>query len=73
MPRVSDAPDAPSSATELLEQLRAEHALLESRIESYNQRLYLSAREQLERKRLQKLKLLTKDRIRSFESPSSEE
>lgn len=53
---------------ELLARLRGEHALLESRIEAYNNRLYLSAREQMERKRLQKMKLLTKDRIHQLQS-----
>lgn len=56
-------------SAELLARLREEHALLEARIESYNGRLYLSAREQMERKRLQKMKLFTKDRIRALEDP----
>lgn len=48
-------------------QLRAEHSLLESQIEALNRRLWLSTREQMERKHLQKLKLATRDRIFTLE------
>ncbi len=53
---------------ELLRRLREEHADLEARIETFNQRLYLSSREQMERKRLQKMKLANKDRLSMLES-----
>lgn len=52
---------------ELLARLRQEHALLEVDLEAYNQRIYLGAREQMERKRLQKLKLMKKDMIQRLE------
>ena len=42
------------STEQLLLKLRQEHAMLEAELEGFNQRLYLGAREQMERKRLQK-------------------
>jgi len=41
--------------------------MLEADLEGFNQRLYLGAREQMERKRLQKLKLVKKDLIQRLE------
>ncbi|MCB9506085.1 MAG: DUF465 domain-containing protein [Myxococcales bacterium] len=65
----SEHEDAPAhDAAALLDRLRHEHALLEAQIEAFNRRLYLGAREQMERKRLQKMKLLAKDRISALES-----
>ena len=60
---------SPQSETteQLLSRLRQEHALLEADLEAYTQRLYLGAREQMERKRLQKLKLVKKDLIQRLE------
>ena len=55
---------APSS--EEVTRLRREHADLEARLDALNGRLYLSAEEELERRRLQKLKLLKKDRLLSL-------
>jgi hypothetical protein len=55
------------STEHLLVRLRQEHAMLEADLEAYNQRLYLGAREQMERKRLQKLKLVKKDLIQRLE------
>jgi len=49
--------------TEALKDLRTGHATLEARIEELNRALYLSCREQMEQKRLKKLKLATKDQI----------
>ncbi|MEW5911656.1 MAG: DUF465 domain-containing protein [Thermodesulfobacteriota bacterium] len=46
-----------------LARLWAEHLELEGRLEDMNSRLYLSPEEQVERKRLQKLKLAGRDRI----------
>lgn len=64
-PAESTSPGA--STSELLARLRQEHAMLEADLETYNARLYLSAREQMERKRLQKLKLVKKDLIQRLE------
>lgn len=52
---------------EALQRLRHEHELLEVQLEQLNRRLYLSTREQMERQRLKKLKLLTRDRIVALE------
>jgi hypothetical protein len=54
---------------ELIQQLREEHAMLEEQLEAYNRRVYLSAREQMERKRIKKIKLMTKDRIQTLVGP----
>lgn len=43
--------------------LRAVHRELKARLSELNTRLYLNPEEQVERKRLQKLKLATKDQI----------
>lgn len=60
--------DSPlGNATQRLLQLREQHALLEERIEGFNERIWLSDRERLERKRLQKLKLSIKDQIAALE------
>lgn len=52
-----------ASAEEELLTLQAQHQRLESRIEAFDQHRWLSEKEQTERKRLQKLKLATKDRM----------
>jgi hypothetical protein len=57
----------PESTESLLARLREEHALIETELESLNRRVYLSAREQMERKRLQKVKLATKDLVLRLE------
>ncbi len=67
MEKPSQSPGASETTQELLARLRQEHALLEADLEAYNQRLYLGAREQMERKRLQKLKLMKKDMIQRLE------
>jgi uncharacterized protein len=46
-----------------LGQLWREHLALEAQLESLSGRLYLTPEEQVERKRLQKLKLAGRDRI----------
>jgi hypothetical protein len=46
-----------------LRQLMKNHQEFEALLEDFNKRLYLSDQEQLERKRLQKLKLAGRDRI----------
>ena len=55
------------STEQLLLKLRQEHAMLEAELEGFNQRLYLGAHEQMERKRLQKMKLVKKDLIQRLE------
>lgn len=55
-----------SSSDEELSSLQEQHQRLESRIEAFDQHRWLSEKEQTERKRLQKLKLATKDRIVSL-------
>lgn len=54
------------STEEELLVLKEQHQRLESRIEAFDQHRWLSDKEQTERKRLQKLKLATKDRIVSL-------
>lgn len=51
-----------------LEMLRTEHRMLDEQIRVLDERVYLSPREQMQRKRLQKMKLLAKDRIRALEA-----
>ena len=46
--------------------LRREHADLERRLSVLSERLYLSPAEEMERRRLQKLKLQKKDRLLSL-------
>ena len=46
-----------------LRELEEKHALLAARVEAFDDRVWLSVEERSERKRLQKLKLATKDRI----------
>ena len=48
---------------EELRGLMGEHRVYETRLEEFNKRVYLSDQEQVERKRLQKLKLAGRDRI----------
>lgn len=55
-----------------LEQLRDEHMLLDQKIDALSARPYLSPTEQMQRKRLQKLKLATKDRIAALEATLGE-
>lgn len=51
---------------EELARLWHEHQLLEKQLDEMGQRLYLSSEEQMERKRLQKLKLAGRDRIETI-------
>jgi hypothetical protein len=51
---------------EELAKLWASHRQLDSQIEAMSERLYLTPEEQVERKRLQKLKLAGRDRIESI-------
>jgi len=49
-----------------LRQYYEEHVDLEQRLEVFQQKLYLTPEEELEKKRLQKLKLAGKDKIMSI-------
>ena len=40
-----------------------DHRKLETALEDFNKRIYLTAEEQIEKKKLQKMKLASKDRI----------
>ncbi|MBI3072948.1 MAG: YdcH family protein [Deltaproteobacteria bacterium] len=51
-----------------VDQLRAEHSDLERKLEELNAHIYLTPEEQIERKRIQKLKLLKKDQIQMLVS-----
>jgi hypothetical protein len=55
-----------AAADEELAKLWANHRQLDNEIESMSARLYLTPEEQVERKRLQKLKLAGRDRIESI-------
>jgi uncharacterized protein len=48
---------------EELKALYIEHQELKHRIEAFNSKLYLTPEDEMERKRLQKLKLASKDRM----------
>ena len=48
---------------EELRRLMGEHRDYEARLDEFNKRVYLNDQEQVERKRLQKLKLAGRDRI----------
>jgi uncharacterized protein len=48
---------------EELRRLMGEHRGYETRLDEFNKRVYLNDQEQVERKRLQKLKLAGRDRI----------
>ena len=48
---------------ETIQRLRQEHSELENQLSVLERRLYLTPDEQVERKRIQKLKLLKKDEI----------
>ena len=59
----SRASDAPIDIDAEITRLQSVHRELKARLSDLNGRLYLSPDEQVERKRLQKLKLATKDEI----------
>jgi len=46
-----------------LKQYVEDHRNLETALEDFNKRIYLTPQEEIEKKRLQKLKLVSKDRI----------
>lgn len=49
--------------------LMSAHGELETRLESLDAHVYLTPEEQLERKQIQKQKLLLKDKIRALQAP----
>ncbi|HJZ84630.1 MAG TPA: YdcH family protein [Polyangia bacterium] len=51
------------SVTVLVDQLRAEHATLDARVQELEHHISLTSDEQIEITRLKKMKLATKDRI----------
>ena len=59
----STANDAKIDIEAEVSRLQTVHRELKARLSDLNSRLYLSPDEQVERKRLQKLKLATKDQI----------
>jgi hypothetical protein len=64
MDRTVEGSEAGGKATaELLEQLKAEHARLKEQLNALEAHVSLTTDEQVERVRLKKLKLATKDRI----------
>jgi hypothetical protein len=64
MDRTVEGSEVGGKATaDLLEQLRSEHARLKERLVELEGHVSLTADEQVERVRLKKLKLATKDRI----------
>lgn len=52
---------------EQIEALKLEHAALKRRLDDFDSHRFLTPAEQVERRRLQKLKLLAKDRIVQLE------
>lgn len=54
-----------------IQDLEQQHALLAARIDAFDERPWLNDRERVERKRLQKLKLATKDHIVSLRARKS--
>ncbi|MEL7369657.1 MAG: DUF465 domain-containing protein [Myxococcota bacterium] len=61
---MASSPDSvPSEIEAEISRLQQVHRELKARLSELNSRLYLSPEEEVERKRLQKLKLATKDQI----------
>lgn len=58
---------SPDAVVEQIEALKAEHAALKHRLSDLDQQRFLTPAEQVERRRLQKLKLRAKDRIVALE------
>jgi hypothetical protein len=56
------------AARAMIAQLRTEHLKLEQRLEKLNAQLTLTPAEQLEKKEIQKLKLLKKDQMNALEN-----
>lgn len=63
-----DVAQNPAAIEALLAQLKSEHSLLEKQIRELTNHLALGADESFERRRLQKQKLATKDRIAALEA-----
>ena len=59
------------TTTDSIASLKREHAELDRKLEALNVRAYLTPQEQVERKRIQKLKLLKKDKIEMLQRRGS--
>lgn len=66
-PNRTDDSLSPDEIRVEIEELRAAHAELESRLEELNSHVYLTPAEQVEEHRIKKLKLQKKDRIHQLE------
>jgi uncharacterized protein YdcH (DUF465 family) len=51
------------SENEEFQKLKAEHKELDAQLAEYDSRVYLTPEEELERKKIQKMKLMKKDRM----------
>lgn len=60
--------ESPYSSEGVVDRLRTEHLDLERKLDELNSHIYLTPEEQVERKRIQKLKLLKKDQIQMLVS-----
>lgn len=63
MDNVSGSAPEAQQDRDLIAELRREHAALEEQLTALDNKLYLTPNEQVERKRVQKLKLAKKDQI----------
>lgn len=54
-----------------IERIKREHRELKARLSELNSRLHLSIDEEIERKKIQKLKLLKKDQLQMLEAKRS--
>ncbi len=54
-----------------IERIKREHRELKARLSELNSRLHLSIDEEIERKKIQKLKLLKKDQLQTLEAKRS--
>lgn len=54
---------------QMITRLRAEHAALKAQLSHLDQQRFLTPTEQIERKRIQKLKLRTKDQLHRLSTP----
>jgi hypothetical protein len=62
----SERREARYSAADRIERLRGEHEELERRLAALDDHVYLTPDEQLERRRIQKLKLQKKDQLHAL-------
>ena len=55
-----------STENEEFRKLGAEHKSLKEKLADFNQKVYLTPEEEVEKKRIQKLKLMAKDKMAEF-------